>query len=162
MSKDQVSPLLIQGEEEDEFISSDEEEAELKQVSFDDLNSANFAQSNLTNPTLTQKLIKVLTMLMARKENWIILALALEDNKLLTEFELRDLLDLELSESRPLIANLLKSGQMILGDKTKNGETGYYLKPNLIRDLRTELGLLLRKKSIPTDIKSEWKEIFQI
>ena len=161
VSKDKNAPLLIQGEEEDELLQSDDE-SKLGDVSFDDINSSNFTQSNLTNPNLAQKLIKVLTMLMARKENWIIMALAFEENKLLTEFELRDLLDLELSESRPLIANLIKSGHLVYGDKTKNGETGYYLKPNLVKDLRTELGLLLRKKSIPIDIKSEWKEIFQI
>ena len=80
----------------------------------------------------------------------------------MTEFEIRDLLGLELSESRPLIANLLKSGQLEYGNRMKNGETGYYLRLNLIKDLRNELGLLLRKKTIPNDIKSEWKEIFQI
>jgi hypothetical protein len=99
---------------------------------------------------------------MAKKENWVMLALAFDENKVLTEFEMRDLLNLELSESRPLIANLLKSGQLETGNKTKNGETGYYLKPNLVKELRNELNLLLRKKTIPNEIKSEWKEIFQI
>ena len=161
ISKDNVSPLLIQGEEEDELLSSDQE-IEINETTFNDINSSNFAQSNLTNPTLSQKLIKALTILMSRKENWIMLALAFDENKLLTEFEIRDLLGLELSESRPLIANLLKSDQLEFGNRMKNGETGYYLRPNLIKDLRTELGLLLRKKTIPNDLKSEWKEIFQI
>lgn len=161
ISKDNSSPLLIQGEEEDELVINDQE-VDQNEITFDDINSSNFAQSNLTNPNLTQKLIKALTVLMSRKENWIILSLAFDENKLLTEFEIRDLLDLELSESRPLIANLIKTGQLEFGNKMKNGETGYYLRPNLIKELRNELNLLLRKKSMPIDVKSEWKEIFQI
>jgi hypothetical protein len=161
MPRDKSTHLMIQGEEEDELVSI-EDELTAYQTNFDDINSSNFAQSNLTNPTLTQKLIKALTILMAKKENWVMLALAFDENKVLTEFEMRDLLNLELSESRPLIANLLKSGQLETGNKTKNGETGYYLKPNLVKELRNELNLLLRKKTIPNEIKSEWKEIFQI
>ena len=161
VSKDNSIPLIVQGEEEDELLSSEHELA-LNQEIIDDINSSNFAQSNLTNPTLTQKLIKALTILMARKENWVMLALALDEDKLLTEFEMRDLLDLELSESRPLIANLIKSGALEFGDKTIHGETAYYLKKNLIKDLRSNLNNLLRKKTIPNELKSEWKEIFQI
>ena len=161
VSRDSIAPLLIQGEEEDELLTS-ENELKLNQGTIDEINSSNFAQSNLTNPTLTQKLIKALTILMAKKENWIILALAFDEGKLLTEFEMRDLLDLELSESRPLIANLVKTHILEFGDETVNGETGYYLKHNIIKDLRQELGILLRKKSLPNELKSEWKEIFQI
>lgn len=153
------SPLLIQGDEEDDvdnFIDI------IDNNLFDsDKYSTKSIRSNLTNPILTQKLIKALTLLMSRKENWILLSLAFEENKLLTEFEIRDLLDLKLSESRPLITNLIKSNQLEFG-KLINGESGYSLKNGIIKDLRVNLENLLRKKTVPSDIKSEWKELFQL
>ncbi|MHA2364125.1 MAG: hypothetical protein ACXAC7_09205 [Candidatus Hodarchaeales archaeon] len=114
-------------------------------------------KSNLANPTLTSNLIRSLTLLMARKENWVLLALA--DGKPRTEFEIRDILGIDLAESRRLLASFTDKTQLD-SDVKKNGEPAYQIQPDFQLNVRIELKEVLRK--LPLDIRSQWKELFQL
>ena len=122
----------------------------------DETMSSSFIKSNLTNPALTSQLIQSLSFLMIRKENLLLLALA--DGKPRTEFEIREILQLGFAESRRLLATIMDDLKLE-PQRQKNGEMAYQINPDTIKELRIELKRTINQ--LPTDIRSQWKALFQ-
>lgn len=118
-------------------------------------------KSNLTNPALAQKLIRVLTLLMAHRQNWVVLALT--DGTPRTVPEIREIVsnsDIQLGELNRFLSELEDVG--IIERFLKGGETAYRMKEQLFREKRSDIEFLLKKKKLPSDVRSLWKELFQV